>query len=88
MEPILTRNCFDRRRQWIQDRLEFLAGVFAVDVLGFSVTSNHLHVVLRNQPGVVTAWSDDDVAAGGGRSFLNAANRTVSPLRRMSRTSP
>lgn len=24
---------FDHRKQWIQDRLEFLAGVFGVDVL-------------------------------------------------------
>jgi hypothetical protein len=27
---------------WIQSRLEELAGIFAVDVLGFSVMSNHI----------------------------------------------
>ena len=35
---------FDHRKQWIQDRLEFLAGLFGIDVLGFSLMSNHLHV--------------------------------------------
>ena len=50
------------RRQFIQDRLEFLAGVFGIDVLAFAVMSNHLHVVLRNRPDVVRSWSDDEVA--------------------------
>jgi REP element-mobilizing transposase RayT len=58
----LTGNCFDHRRQWIQGRLEMLAGCFAIDVLGFAVMSNHLHVVLRNRPDVVAEWSDDEVA--------------------------
>ncbi len=35
---------------------------FVVDVLGFAVMSNHLHVVLRNRPDVVAGWSDDEVA--------------------------
>ena len=29
--------CFDHRKQWIQERLEFLARNLAVDVLGFSM---------------------------------------------------
>ncbi len=53
---------YDHRRQWIQDRIQFLAGRFGVDVLGFAVMSNHLHVVLRNRPDVVAGWSDDEVA--------------------------
>ena len=54
--------CFDHRKQFIQDRLELLAGVFGIDVLAFAVMSNHLHVVLRNRPDVVNSWSDDEVA--------------------------
>ncbi|MGB6661628.1 MAG: hypothetical protein WBE90_21755, partial [Xanthobacteraceae bacterium] len=53
---------YEHRRQWIQDRIQFLAGQFGVDVLGFAVMSNHLHVVVRNRPDVVRGWSDDDVA--------------------------
>jgi hypothetical protein len=54
--------CFDHRKEWIQRRLEFLAGNLAVDILGFSIMSNHLHVVVRNRPDVVAGWSDDEVA--------------------------
>lgn len=38
---------FEHRRQWIEDRLELLAGCFAVSVCGFSVMDNHLHVLVR-----------------------------------------
>ncbi len=53
---------FDHRKQWLQDRLQFQAGRFGVDVLGFAVMSNHLHVVLRNRPDIVAGWSDIEVA--------------------------
>ncbi len=52
---------FEHRREWIQDRLEFLAGAMGIDVMGFSVMSNHVHVVLRNRPDLVKHWSNDDV---------------------------
>jgi REP element-mobilizing transposase RayT len=58
----LTGQNYEHRRQWIRNRIEFLAGIFGIDVLGFSVMSNHLHVVLRSRPDVVTEWSDEDVA--------------------------
>ena len=35
------------RKQWIEDRLRELAGLFAIDVCGFSIMDNHLHVLLR-----------------------------------------
>lgn len=53
---------FDHRKLWIQSRLEELAAIFAVDVLGFSVMSNHLHLLLRNRPDVAAAWSQEEVA--------------------------
>ena len=34
---ILTGKCFDHRKEWIQERLAFLAANLAVDVLGFSI---------------------------------------------------
>jgi REP element-mobilizing transposase RayT len=60
-DPVSGRN-FDHRKGQIQRRLEFLAGQFGIDVLGFTIMSNHLHVVLRNRPDVVAGWSDDEVA--------------------------
>jgi len=53
---------FSHRKQWIRDRLEVLAGISAIDVLGFAVMSNHLHVVVRTRPNVVKTWSDAEVA--------------------------
>jgi REP element-mobilizing transposase RayT len=58
----LTGQSFEHRRDWIRERQEFLASVFAIDVLTYSVMSNHLHVVLRSRPDVVKTWSDEEVA--------------------------
>ena len=43
---------FEHRRQWIEDRIEMLAGKFAVSVCGFAVMGNHLHVLVRLDPGM------------------------------------
>ena len=53
----------------MQDRLEELAGIFAVDVTGFCVMSNHLHVILRTRPDVVATLSDNEVAQRWWRLF-------------------
>jgi REP element-mobilizing transposase RayT len=53
---------YEHRRQWIRERLEFLASIFAVDCLTFAVMSNHFHLILRSRPEVVREWSDDQVA--------------------------
>ena len=33
--------------QWIENRLQELAGIFALDVAGYAVLDNHLHVILK-----------------------------------------
>jgi REP element-mobilizing transposase RayT len=53
---------FEHRRAWIRERLEELAGLFAVEIFSYSVMSNHLHVVVRNLPGLLASWSDPEVA--------------------------
>jgi hypothetical protein len=50
------------RREWIRRRMEALASAFAVDVLSYAVLSNHMHLILRNRPDVLAAWSDREVA--------------------------
>ena len=52
---------YSHRKGWIRQRLEELAGIFGLDILGFAVLSNHLHVVVRTRPDIVLAWSDSDV---------------------------
>ena len=75
----LTGKSFEHRRQWIRDRLEFLASVFGVDCLTYTVMSNHLHVVLRSRPDVVKEWSDDDVARRWWRLFPKRRDANKAP---------
>jgi REP element-mobilizing transposase RayT len=57
------------RREWIEKRLEELAEIFAVAVGGFSVMDNHLHVLLRLDPDVAQAWSDEEIVRRWGRLY-------------------
>jgi len=57
----LTGGRYEHRKQWIEDRLRLLAGIFAVEVAGYAVMSNHLHVVLRMQVVHAGRWSDEEV---------------------------
>ena len=61
-EDPLTGTSYEHRRQWIRERLEFLASVFAIDCLTFAVMSNHMHLILRSRPDMVRSWSDQEIA--------------------------
>ena len=50
------------RREWIRRRMEALASVFGIDVLGYAILSNHMHLVLRTRGDVVRTWSDRELA--------------------------
>ena len=52
---------FEHRKKWIEERLELLAGNFAVSVCGFSIMDNHLHCLARLDPGVAKKWSNEEV---------------------------
>lgn len=70
---------YDHRKQWLQDRLQFQAGQFGVDVLGFAILSNHIHVVLRNRPDVVKDWSDVEVARRWWNMFPKRRDKDRNP---------
>jgi hypothetical protein len=55
------------RKEWIENRLEELSDIFAVEVGGFSVMDNHLHLLLRLDPDTGHAWSDEEVVRRWGR---------------------
>ena len=57
------------RKEWIENRLEELAQIFAVAIGGFSVLDNHLHLLLRLDPDVANGWSDEEVVRRWGRLF-------------------
>ena len=52
---------FEHRKAWIENRLEVLAGAFALSVCGFAVMDNHLHVLVRLDPEDGDAWSKEEV---------------------------
>lgn len=53
---------YDYRKQWLQDRLRRFAAHFGIDLLCYSILSNHFHLVLRSRPDVVATWDDTEVA--------------------------
>ena len=67
-DPVSGRD-FEHRKSWIQNRLEELAGIFAVDVCGFAIMSNHLHVVVRTRPDLAAEWSAEELARRWWRLF-------------------
>lgn len=68
-EDRLTGRSFEHRRQWVEDRIHELAGIFGVAIWGYAVMSNHLHVVVQTLPEAVARWSDDEVAERWMRSY-------------------
>ena len=52
---------FEYRRQWIEDRIKFLASVFAIDICAFAIMQNHYHIVLKVQTHQAKAWTELEV---------------------------
>jgi len=61
-------------------RFEFLASVFGIDCLTYTVLSNHLHIVLRSRPDVVKSWSDQEVALRWCRLFPKERDKDGKPI--------
>ena len=57
----LTGQCYEHRRQWVQDRILFLAQYFAIDICAFAVMSNHIHLVLCVERTRCDNWTDKEV---------------------------
>jgi hypothetical protein len=49
---------FDHRRQWLEDRILKLTSIFAVDLYGYAVMSNHYHLVINLNVALIESWSD------------------------------
>ena len=72
-----TQKNFDHRKLWVQNRLRQLASLFGVDVCGYAVMSNHLHVILRTRPDLVAAWSNKEVAKRWWTLFTGSCGREL-----------
>jgi REP element-mobilizing transposase RayT len=52
---------YEHRRQWVEERLLYLASIFAIDICAYAVMSNHVHVVLYVDIDAAKAWSNKEV---------------------------
>ncbi|MCP5092686.1 MAG: hypothetical protein GY949_17375 [Gammaproteobacteria bacterium] len=60
-DPISGKN-FDHRKEWIESLLQHFAAHFGIDLLCYSILSNHFHLILRTRCDVVETWDDTEVA--------------------------
>lgn len=49
------------RKEQLLEKMAYLAGFMAVDVLDYAILDNHFHLVVRNRPDVVEVWTDEEV---------------------------
>jgi hypothetical protein len=64
-----TGRSFEHRKAWVETRIHLVGECFAVAIDAYAVMSNHLHLVVRIDPGVAAGWSDDEVAERWVRLF-------------------
>jgi hypothetical protein len=53
---------FNHRKDWIENRILNLSGIFAVEIYSYAIMSNHYHVVARVEPMEPLSWTDETVA--------------------------
>lgn len=57
----VTKQSYEHRRAWIEQRIMQLASVFAIDVASYAIMSNHYHLVLRVNVQKAESWSNLEV---------------------------
>lgn len=60
---------YEHRRQWIDDAIALLAGIFAVEISSVAVMSNHVHVELFVDPLLPRKWSATEIVDRWARLF-------------------
>lgn len=58
---VLTGQCYEHRRQWVEDKLIAIGRIFAIDICAYAIMSNHYHVVLHINKTQALSWSQDEV---------------------------
>jgi REP element-mobilizing transposase RayT len=82
-DPI-SGDSFEHRKEWVESYLLRLANIFAVNLYGYAVMSNHYHVIIETLPAAAKAFDDEEVA----RRWVqlspalseNAANKRVAAI--------
>jgi len=53
---------YENRKEWVESKLADLVDVFAIQLYGYAIMSNHYHLVIHVNHTVVIEWSDHGVA--------------------------
>jgi len=77
-DPV-TKKDYNHRKRWLYLRLIELADIFLIDVCGFAIMDNHLHVILRNRPDLSGSCSDQEIANRWWRLFPKRRNHLNQP---------
>lgn len=76
---------FDHRRQWLENQILKLSNIFAVELLGYAVMSNHYHLILTTNPILSMNWTDEDVADRWLQIFPGSGGDKIADLAREER---
>ena len=57
----LTQTDYSHRKEWIVDRLKYLADIFAIKICAYAIMNNHYHVVLHVNEKETEQWTDEEV---------------------------
>jgi hypothetical protein len=60
-EDKFTRQSYEHRRGWVEERLLFLSSVFSIGICAYAVMNNHTHVVPCVDKDLVDNWSMEEV---------------------------
>ena len=60
---------YSHRKQWVIERLELLATIFAINICAYAVMSNHYHLVLHVDAERVRSWSHEEIVERWSRLF-------------------
>jgi REP element-mobilizing transposase RayT len=60
-EDKFTGQSFSHRRQWVAERMHFLASLFSIDICSYAIMSNHYHLVLHVNLAESQQMSDEEV---------------------------
>ena len=53
---------YEHRKEWVESKLALLVEVFAIQLHGYAIMSNHYHLVVQVNSADVAQWSERDVA--------------------------
>ncbi len=65
----LTGNCYEHRRQFIEDKLLVLSQTFAISLCSYAIMSNHYHAVVYIDRDQAMSWSSMEVVDRWHRLF-------------------